>query len=113
MFLRFFWKIVDNGDGKAVAFIGDNFPGTDLNATINDVKTENVVACSNPITDIFKTANNGYNYITTEAYRSKSGDYYGEIHACRLADVQIPEMIFVRDNYMGVPGKKWDLLTTP
>jgi len=116
IFFRFFWKIVDNGDGRAVAFIGDNFPGTVISSFENDMKTKIAMACSDYITFIFKNgnSNSGFNYIRSDPYQSKNGDLYGEIRACDLNNVQIPEMILVRDYFMNlVPYAKWDLLKTP
>lgn len=105
---RFYWKIVDNGDGRAMAFIGYNFPGT--RATAN-LQTPISLACSSPIEDIFKNADNT-NYIKFDAYGSGNNKFYGYIFACELKNVLIPEMILVRDNYIGTSRKEWLPLKT-
>ena len=95
-----------------MAFIGYNFPGTGANAALNDYQTSPLsVACLAPNNAIFKNANNN-NYIRFDAYGSGNNKFYGYVFACQLADVLIPEMILVRDKYMGYPGKVWLPLTT-
>ncbi len=103
---RFYWKIVDNGNGKAVAFIGYNFPGPISNLGLLPLQKS---ACSAPIASIFNTTTNN-NYIRHDAYGN--GNNYGNIFACELANVKISEMIYVRDTFMGAPGTTWTLLTT-
>ncbi len=111
-FHRFFWKIVQNGDGRAVAFIGFNYPGIDNDAVANDIQTSQITrACSAPITDVFDAGTKKNYYISQQIFSSKSGKIYGNIIACNLNDVQLPEMILARDNYMKKPGSTWVLLT--
>jgi hypothetical protein len=95
-----------------VAFIGFNYPGINKDAENNDKQTsETTRACSAPITDIFYAGNNNNYYIRQQIFSSSSGKMYGNIFACNLADVQLPEIILARDNYMKKPGSTWVLLT--
>ena len=108
IFYRYFWKIVNNGNGHAVAFIGINYPGS---MTATSLTTYQKSACSQPIAPIFNTTN-GYNYITNVAYGGANN--YGNIFACRLENLLLPEMVYVRDFGMGNPaGTTWILLTPP
>ena len=92
MVFRFFWKVVQSGT-QAVAFIGINVPGT-LNANL--LQSWQRQACSAPILDIFNPpANLNTYYIRATA--NPSG--YGNIFACALNNVLLPEMIYVRATY--------------
>ena len=64
-------------------------------------------ACSLPITAIFNTATS-YNYITYNAFGIAYN--YGNVFACELANVLLPEMISVRDTLMAAPGTAWAML---
>jgi hypothetical protein len=88
-----------------VAFIGCNFPGPITN---NDLKVIQKQACSLPITPIFKTLNI-YNYITNAAFGLTYN--YGNVFACELVNVLLPEMKTARDSLMRAPNDVWTLLT--
>jgi hypothetical protein len=98
-----------------VAFIGDNFPGDKIDADLNSYfAMKERIECFNIIDNIFETATGGSDYIQSRPYKSLTGKFYGNIYACDLSDVNMPEMKLVRDFYMeGAPAdKKWKLLKT-
>ncbi len=86
-FFRYFWKIVDNKSKKAVAFIGINLP---ISAFQQSLAAYQKDACVKPIPDIFSSDPQNQKYILFEEYK------YGNIFACDLKDILLPEMIHAR-----------------
>ena len=91
-FFRFYWKIVQSGN-ESVAFIGINVPGT-MNANLLlDYQKQ---ACLLPLLNIFNPpANLNQYYIKDKAYPNG----YGNIFACALTYVLLPEMVHVKKTY--------------
>jgi hypothetical protein len=105
LFFRYFWKIVvNNKDKLAVAFIGINLPNSAFVQSLSKYQED---ACEKPITDIFKfTPDEEQKYILFEAYYD-----YGNIFACNLTDIKLPEMIHARKE-MDWAADAWNLLKT-
>lgn len=107
VFFRYFWKIVVNNEDElaefklAVAFIGINLPNSAFDPSTDYQKG----ACKEPIKDIFKSALQRQKYILFEEYK------YGNIFACDLKDILLPEMIHARGE-MGWKADSWKLLET-